>query len=62
MPAGNHVVLNVADIRTPDGVTGLPHDITEALRDVLTLEEQILIAGETADATIEANYCLVFRA
>jgi DNA modification methylase len=57
---GAHAVVEVANIKTPQGVTTLAWDVARELSQVLTFQGEIVVCWDKYDFGYDHSYCLVF--
>ncbi len=55
-----HVVIEVANLKAPDGVTRLAWDIADVVSEVLHFEGEVVIGWDTYGYGYDHSYCLVF--
>jgi hypothetical protein len=58
---GAHVVLEVANLKGPGGVTTLAWDVARELAAVLRFEGEVVITWDSYAYGYDHSYCLVFR-
>ena len=61
MKPGARVVLEVSNLKGPEGVTTLAWDVARELSAVLRFEGEVVIGWDTYGYGYDHSYCLVFR-
>lgn len=60
MKPGARVVIEVANLRLPDGLTTLAWDVARAVSQVLRFEGEVIVGWDTHGYGYDHSYCLVF--